>query len=254
MLDIPASINGFPVTRIDDFAFSYDPEDRDSIRYQLTSVIIPEGVTTIEEAAFRDNQLTSVNIPESVTSIGTAAFSFNQLTSVTIPANLTSIEDDVFYYNQLTNVTIPTNVVYIGDGAFSDNQLTNITIPVNVLYIGQGAFRSNQLTRVAIPDSVAVIGSRAFAGNQITSITIGDNTAIFSNAFDGSSLTNAAEIAALEHAVKLAEPLEAEEAARWEAARAGLKARAEENIRAVEAARRNTNASDEARRHFLDHR
>ena len=50
----------------------------------LTSVIIPDTVTTIGNLAFALNALTSVIIPDSVTTIGDRAFFSNALTSVTI--------------------------------------------------------------------------------------------------------------------------------------------------------------------------
>ena len=48
----------------------------------LTSVIIPEGVTSIGDSTFYENSLTSVNIPDGLTSIGIQAFKSNSLTSV----------------------------------------------------------------------------------------------------------------------------------------------------------------------------
>ncbi|WP_415579135.1 leucine-rich repeat domain-containing protein, partial [Flavobacterium psychrophilum] len=64
--------------------------------------------------------LTSVTIPNSVTTIGNGAF-FNcsGLTSVTIPNSVTNIEDEAFgECSGLTSVTIPNSVTNIGDEAF----------------------------------------------------------------------------------------------------------------------------------------
>ena len=58
--------NGNGVTRIDSSAFAGS--------YGLTSVIIPDGVTSIGNAAFSGCNLISVTIPDSVTSIGEFAF------------------------------------------------------------------------------------------------------------------------------------------------------------------------------------
>jgi hypothetical protein len=67
-------------------------------RSDLTSVIIQDGVTCIEEYAFYGcSNLTSVVIPDSVTSIGEGAFrDCTGLTSVVIPDSVTSIEDYAF--------------------------------------------------------------------------------------------------------------------------------------------------------------
>jgi hypothetical protein len=98
----------------------------------LTSVIIPNSVTSIDYNAFENNQLTSVTIPNSVTSIGNSAFSGNQLTSITIGKSVTSIGDSAFLGNQLTSVNIPNNVTSIGEAAFDENPLTSITIGADV--------------------------------------------------------------------------------------------------------------------------
>ena len=79
-----------------------------------------------------NTSVTSVVIPNSVTSIGEAAFSnCTSLTSITIPNSVTSIEASTFYYClSLASVTIPNSVTSIGDSAFSNCQsLTSITMP-----------------------------------------------------------------------------------------------------------------------------
>lgn len=93
---IPSQIAGETVTTIGDAFFGA----------KLTSVTIPDSVTTIEQWAFTNNQLTSITIPSSVTTIGKYAFYGNQLTSLTIPASVTTIEDSAFTNNKLTSVTI----------------------------------------------------------------------------------------------------------------------------------------------------
>ena len=106
----------------------------------ITSVIIPNTVTSIGIQAFASNKLTSVTIPNSVTSIGYGAFEKNQLTSVTIPNSVTSIGNHAFRFNNLTSVIIPNSVTSIGNSAFYKNQLTSVTIPDSVTSIGDSAF------------------------------------------------------------------------------------------------------------------
>ena len=93
---------------------------------------IPDGVTTIEEAAFFVCAgLTSVTIPNSVTTIGKLAFmECKGLTTVTIPNSVTKIGERAFLCcTGLTNVAIGNSITTIGTNAFLDcTGLTILTI------------------------------------------------------------------------------------------------------------------------------
>ena len=81
---IAEEYNGLPVKNIYEKAF-YD-------NYNITSVVIPNSVTTIGDSAFKGcYDLKSIIIPNSVTTIGDSAFSYcSSLTSIIIPDSVTS--------------------------------------------------------------------------------------------------------------------------------------------------------------------
>ena len=179
-LNIPAAIDGVPVTGIGKEAFAACPE--------LTSVTIPNSVTSIGDAAFASCiGLTSVTIPGSVTSFGVAVF-FNciGLSSATIENGVTSIGEGAFLScTGLTSVTIPNSVTNIGDQAFVlCTGLTSITIPNSVTSIGDQAFVGcSGLTSITIPNSVTSIGDAAFGGCPgLSSIVVAKENPVYHSA------------------------------------------------------------------------
>lgn len=134
---------------------------------KLTSIIIPDSVTSIGRGAFDGcSSLTSITIPDSVTSIGISAFSdCSNLTSLIIGNGVTSIGQDAFSgCSSLISITIGNSVISIGMNAFLDcSNLTSITIPDNVTSIGVQVFaRCARLKSITIGNSVTSIGDYAF--------------------------------------------------------------------------------------------
>ncbi len=176
----------------------------------LTSIVIPDSVTSISKGAFSGcTGLTSITIPfAGATKDGSENAHFGYIFGASafydndscVPLSLkaviitdgTSIGWNAFYgCSGLTSITIPNNVTSIGSSAFSGcTGLTSIMIPNNVTSIGSFAFSGcTGLTSITIPESTTSIGSSAFKNcSGLTSITIPDNfTSIDESAFYGCS-------------------------------------------------------------------
>lgn len=156
----------------------------------LTSVNIPNSVTTIGNSAFYEcSGLASVTIPSNVTAIGESAFcGCGGLSSVTIPNSVTTIGSSAFGgCSGLSSVTIPNSVTTIGSSAFSGCiKLSSVTIPNTVMNIDSYTFSGcSSLASVNIPTSVTSIGYSAFYNCKgLTTVTIPNSvTSIGSNAF-----------------------------------------------------------------------
>lgn len=156
------------ITSIGNYAF----ENEEFTGEGITSVIIPDSVTSIGNGAFEANKLTSINIPNSVKNMGISVFANNQITSATISNSISKLSDGIFRNNHLTSITIPNSINNIESNAFYNNQLTSIFIPNTVTNIGPYAFQNNKLTSLNIPNLVTNIGEEAFANNQLKSVTM----------------------------------------------------------------------------------
>jgi len=220
-LNIPAEIEGYPVTTIGDSAFVYCT--------RLQSITIPDSVTTIGNYAFSGcTSLTSITIPDSVGTIDADAFDYcfglkdvyitdpsdwckvdfgssesnpmryataghildkdgNELSKIVLDSSVTKIPEHAFSNcTGLVGITIPDSVTTIGRGAFLGTGLTTVTIPDSVMTIDGLTFADcTSLTTVTIPDCIATIGSYAFAGcTGLTTVTIpASMTTIYPYAF-----------------------------------------------------------------------
>ena len=114
-----------------------------SLRGNITSIIVPDGVTSIGKDAFMTcDHLTSITLPDTVTSFGINAFSTcTALTSIDIPSGVTELPASVFYNTGFTEFVIPEGITTIGPTAFGTClKLTTITIPSTVTSMNQYVF------------------------------------------------------------------------------------------------------------------
>lgn len=179
---IPLMIGEYPVAHIGDEAFQFSvllssviiPNSVTSIGNNtfyfssLTNIVIPDSVTSIGNHAFANSSLKNVIIPDSVTNIGYSAFwECSSLTSITLSNSMTSIENSTFRgCSSLKSVIIPDSVTSIGSGSFEEcKSLTSITIPQNLSVIKHSTFSNcSSLETVNIPSSVTDIEEGAFDG------------------------------------------------------------------------------------------
>ena len=172
------------VTSIGDYAFAYCPNFR--------SVVIGDSVTSIGDSAFvRCPSLSSVVIGEGVTSVGVWAFyDCTSLSSIVIPDSVTNIGEYAFCScSNLSSIIMGNSVTSIGNYTFCDcTSLSSIVIPDSVTNIGEYAFyECYSLSSVVIGDSVTRIGDIAFANcYSLSSVVIPDSvTSIGRGAFSG---------------------------------------------------------------------
>lgn len=171
-LVIPEYIDGYKVTEIGEAAFSWNSD--------VTSLTIPETVTTIGDSAFRGLAITKLVIPKSVTKMGEAAFCNNQsLASISFQegTSISEIGTYMFCYSKIKSIKIPASVKKIGNGAFSGcENLETVTFPKNtkVTAIANGAFLSCiKLKTITLPETVNSIGKQAFAScTTLSSVNI----------------------------------------------------------------------------------
>lgn len=198
-LVIPESVSyeghDYAVTVIGNTAFMYC--------FYLTSLTLPNSVTTIEEGAFAycSGFTGDLVIPNSVITIEPSAFhtcyafngdlilgnsvstigawAFNSCDGLTgllnIPSNVASIGEDAFVYCNFSGIVVdPENPTYDSRNdcnaiiATSTNELVtgckNTVIPNTVTAIGNNAFKGVMgMTSIEIPNSVVSIGNNAFA-------------------------------------------------------------------------------------------
>lgn len=154
---------------------------------ELTSVIIPEGVTEVGMFCFADcSSLAEVTFPKSLTKLGLGSFSYCAFTEITVPGTLTEFGIHTFQYNpSLKKATILEGAKFIDHYIFAGCELLEeVVIPEGVTDIGYFAFKEcRSLKEVKLPSTVEVIGYNAFKDSGIRYIQIPANVTTIDEGF-----------------------------------------------------------------------
>ena len=171
---------------------------------------IEKGITTIGQSAFDNGNITSVVIPDSVTVIEDHAFSYTEdLKEITLPDSVVSLGMQVFFSSGITSLKIPAGLTDFGDGCldwcfnlknvevdpantafevrdnflvgkkenallyYLDDGKDTLEIPAYIEVIEDGAFTGNKsLKEIIIPDTVKEVRGEFFQCEALESIRL----------------------------------------------------------------------------------
>ena len=189
-LTVPDELDGHAVREIGDSAFFYC--------VALTTVTLPEGLTTIgDDAFFLCSSLTTITLPDSLTSIGTNPFSScDSLEKIDVSPDHPVFEQiDGALYEKASKTlvcyprgkegdsfVVPDGILAIGDSAFYGcDALTTITLPDSLASIGDEAFSyCGSLTTITLPDSLTSIGLNPFHScDSLAKIDVSPDNPVF---------------------------------------------------------------------------
>ena len=191
-----------------------------SVRSNVSEVIIPDSVVSIDTSAFKNREnLETVVMSKNIEYIGSGVFSgtawyeaqpegyirfgdilyeykgdFPEGSTVTIPSFIKKISEKAFEQTKgLKKIIIPEGVILNGDSIFIGcSSLEEAVLPSDLKELPEGTFYNTGLKSITLPDGLEVIGKAALGSNRsLKSITLPDSLKVIgSNALSGSYSLN----------------------------------------------------------------
>ena len=185
----------------------------------VTDIVIPEGVTEINDYAFCSCSAKSVTLPASLIKVGNSGLIFNEILTkviysgsllqyckirfgsgysakdlyidgkfmdeIVIPDGIKEIYDYSFCGCSAKSLTLPESVEKIGKYSFSGVPISKIEFSDNLTQIDQYAFAGCQsLTYLSLPDSIKVLVGGAFYNCvNLETVELGNGITSFTDAF-----------------------------------------------------------------------
>ena len=221
---VPAMIDGVPVVKINDVAFSnpvkvicnnngtrvehegtYIPKEEDgycyggfknntSYTYNTLDMSDAGFLEEIGNDTFYNTQITNIKFNNNLKKIGETSFSRINAKKIVLPASLEQIGNSAFYESNIEELVINNKLKFIESYSFSMNPIKEINIPEGVEYIGEGAFAWGNWdaanTVVNISDTVIGVAGSAFMDCGIVEVSFGNKLEYIGEyAFNSNSIT-----------------------------------------------------------------
>lgn len=181
-LIFPNVYQGKPVTRI--MANAFESCD-------VQEVVMTEGITVIEEGAFRNcKQLKQVIYPQTLREIcDEAFFGCAELVTAALPGKLEQVGRYAFAGTALRQVVLPQNLLWLGEGAYQGcEKLSSLQLPKTLVEIPDRLMKGcTTIKKITLPDGIHTIGREAFSGcTQFMDMVVPEDvTTIGDDAFVG---------------------------------------------------------------------
>lgn len=162
---VPNSIDGISVKIIGENAFAKCTG--------IEKVIIPEGITTIENGAFSGcESLKTVLLPTTLRRLGNKPKMSQPAYSWQIPTKLS--HDGVFQGTSITSINLPVRLTFLGEKAFQYcKNLAHIDLPNGIKVIPESCFSGcSALKTIVLPDNLSTIKTYAFYRAGLEQINI----------------------------------------------------------------------------------
>lgn len=131
----------------------------------ITTVTLPNGLTTIGYYAFKNTQLTHIALPDSIKEIEGGAFADSAITEITLPDSIVVVDDDAFARSAITEIIFPPSIEIISEGVCSHCYKLKTVVIMAAIEIERYAFAfCDSLTKLVLPETLTTIKESIFTG------------------------------------------------------------------------------------------
>lgn len=162
----------------------------------VKEVILPEGLKSIEDEAFRKSTLEKIDLTN-VKSLGDRVFEFSELKEVTYSKYLTYIPEKCFRGSELTEFEVPKQVKILKENCFDGTNLKRIDLSGITLLGNGGFFDCFKLKEIILSEAITEIPDNFCRRCQsLEKVDLSHVKVIGTNAFSGCSNLNAGSLSA----------------------------------------------------------